>query len=270
MFTIDQANLFKIYSDGVLTGIFSTILFNPADRALFLMVRDKKPIWDPSLWRKPYLGASKALYGRIVGYGVYLSFFDAYSHFFKEKTNHPLLLASLSTGLTTVCLTHHLNVIKMYQWSHQNTGGVIKSAKMMTSEFGSHVFLRGFFQTCLRDCLFSTTFFCLSKQLNTEQNFAKSVVIASSATALTSPINYLRSRIFFDFKDFPVPLTKVCQELAKEMHSKRGLLQKTSYIFFDRLNIGFGTLRVGLGMAVAQKFYHYLKSKPYFNPLVKE
>jgi hypothetical protein len=261
--TIDSVNTFKTYSDGILTGLLSTFLFNPVDRALFLMVRDKKPIWDRSLWRKPYSGVSKALYGRIVGYGIFFSLYEKYTNFYQKRTIHPLLLASLSTGLTSVALTHNFNVIKMYQWSHQKTGGVIKTTRVMAKEYGYGVFLRGFPQTCLRDSIFCVTLFSLSKLWNPEKNFIKNIAIASFATALSSPVNYLRNRLFFDFNEYPIPLTKIWQELAEGVGSQQRFMQKFSYIMHDRLNIGWGTLRVGLGIAVAQKIYDHLKSTSY-------
>jgi hypothetical protein len=140
---------------------------------------------------------------------------------------------------------------------------------MMVSTYGYRVFARGFLETCLRDCLFTTTFFYLSQELNPEKNFTKSVVIASSATALSSPINYLRSRIFFNFADYPVSYAKMWKEVTNEMASQLGFWPKVAYLLQNRLNIGFGTLRVGLGMAVAQKVYNYLKTKSYLNPVTK-
>jgi len=262
-YTVEPKKTVKPILDGLVTGCISTVLFNPMDRALFLMVKDKKPFYEPSLWRSPYQGVGKALYGRIIAYGVYLSFFDLYSDFFKERTKHSLLLASLATGLTTVNLSHGFNVIKMYQWSHKTSNGIIKSTKLMAAEYGWRIFFRAYFQTCLRDCIFSTTYFYLSDKLNKEKRFGMNVAIASTATALSSPVNYLRTRLFFDFRESNVTLTKIFHELAEGVKSKETVPKKISYIVQNRFNIGFGTLRVGLGMAVADKIYRYLKETTY-------
>jgi hypothetical protein len=165
--------------------------------------------------------------------------------------------------MSTVCLSHGFNVIKMYQWSHKVSGGMFKSTKLMAAEYGWRVFFRAFPQTCARDCLFSATYFILSDKLNKEKNFGMSIAIASTSTALSSPLNYLRSRLFFDFRESNIPLTKIIHEIAEGMKSKETLSKKMLYIMQNRLNIGLGTLRVGFGMAVADKIYHYLKATPY-------
>jgi hypothetical protein len=260
---IDHTKNVKPIIDGFCTGCISTVLFNPIDRALFLMVKDKKPFYDPTLWRTPYQGVIKALYGRIIGYGVYLSFFDIYSDFFKKNTQQPLLLASVATGLSTVGLSHGFNVIKMYQWSHKTSDGMLTSVKLMTAAYGWRVFFRALPQTCARDCLFSTTYFMLSDKFNHEKKFERSIVIASGATALSAPLNYLRSRLFFDFQESRVPLIKIAEEIGSGMKLKKTFSRKLAYIMQTRFNIGLGTLRVGLGMAVADKIYHHLKATSY-------
>jgi hypothetical protein len=260
---VNAVNPVKPLIDGILTGCLSTVIFNPVDQTLFLMVKEKKPFFDPSLWKTPYRGVTKALYGRIMSYGVYLAFFDLYSDFFKKRTKQHLVLASLATGTSTVVCSHGFNVVKMYQWSHNSSGGMLQSTKLMTKEYGGRVFLTAFPQTCARDCLFSLGYFILSKKLNEKKKFGVSVLIASSSTALLSPLNYLRSRAFFDFKEPHVPVRRVAQELKEGMQAKKTLFQKVAFIAHSRFNIGFGTLRVGVGMAVADKIYHYLRGCSY-------
>jgi hypothetical protein len=249
--------------DGVLTGCFSTALFNPVDRALYIMVRDKKPIMDPALWKTPYQGVTKALYGRIISYGVYLSFFDKYSDFFSQKVQHPLLFASLATSTSTVGLSQWVNVLKLYQWNHQVSLGMFRSTKQMVNAYGWRVFCRGLPQTLVRDFTFTSTYFFCMHKWNKEKKFAKNVVFASCATALTSPLNYFRNRVFFNFNEPHVPLKLVLHELSEEMKTKKTLWKKVGYIALERGNIGFGTLRVGVGMAVADKIYNYLKETSY-------
>lgn len=261
-FTVDLGKV-KTISDGFLTGCISTILFNPIDRALYLMVRDRKSFLDSSLWKNPYQGVSKALYGRVISYGVYLSLFDLYSDYFKNKVQKPVLLASLSTGVSSVALNHGFNVVKMYQWSHTGSHGMFKSTKLMTSQYGLRVFFKGFSHTCARDCLFSATYFILSDKWNKGKNFEINLAIASFSSILSSPLNYFRSRHFFDFQERDVNLKKMVLELSEGVKLKETLPKKISYIVQNRFNIGLGTLRVGFGMAVSDKIYRYLKETPY-------
>jgi len=52
---------FKKFTDGFITGCISTVLFNPMDRALYLMVKDRKSFFDITVWKHPYLGVRRVL-----------------------------------------------------------------------------------------------------------------------------------------------------------------------------------------------------------------
>lgn len=264
----EPSKVAKSFVDGILTGCFSTFIFNPVDKALYEMVRDQKSIFDPSLWRHPYNGVGLALYGRIVGYGIYFSFFDLYKERFKSVSKHQnvnLLIASVSTGLTSVALTHPINLIKIYYWNHKTSLSLLGAGKELYTKWGWKFFLRGLEYTCLRDVLFSTTFFMLSKRNDERPSFIKDTIVTSCATAVAAVPNFFRNRHFFDFDERPPSIGMMVNEVKVELQKKPQFYQKVNFIFHERLNVGLGTLRVGIGMAIANQVYNYLKHSSYMD-----
>lgn len=249
----------RLIFNGLITGGISTVLFNSLDRALFLMVKENKPILTASLWRHPYQGVTNAIYGRVIGYGIFFSLSDIYRDFFKDKTTHPTLCGSLATATTTVLLCQPVNVMKMYQWNHHVPGAFISSGTQLISKYGWKVMFKGFYPACVRDGIFASTYIGLSEKLNPDKYFTVNLAIASMATTISSPANYYRNRQFFNFDDRKIPLRKTVRELIDETKTKEGLVPKIQYVVHKRLNIGWGTLRVGLGIALANKIYDYLK-----------
>lgn len=256
---VKSNDLLKPVMAGLLTGCVSTAIFNPMDQALFLMIKEQKSFFNPSLWKNPYSGVSRALYGRIISYGVNLTLFDFYSNLYKDKSNHPLLLASISTAISTVGLSHGVNVLKMYQWSHPLSSSLLESTKIMVTVCGWSTFFRGLPETCARDCVFSANYFVLSDTYNSDRNFGISVALASTSTALSSPFNYLRSRQFFDFHEKRPSLKIIFKELSAGIKSHTSVKDKVAFVLHKQLNIGLGTLRVGVGMAVAEQLYKTIK-----------
>jgi hypothetical protein len=256
----------KSFLDGIVTGCISTFLFNPIDKALFEMIRDKKSFFDRTLWKNPYNGVGLALYGRIVGYGLYFSFFDLYEKRCKNLTCHSSLntfIASAATGLTSVALSHPINVIKTFYWNQKTNMSFYQATCEMVQRYRWKVFMRGIAYTCLRDIFFSATFFMLTQRENTPSSFIRETLIIACAAAIASPCNYLRNRHLFNFDEQTPSLTLIYKELIQDLNTETSLLRKAHLIVHGRLNIGLGTIRTGFGMALARKTYAYLKEQPY-------
>ena len=247
--------------NGVVTGSLSALL-NPLDRALHLSVKEKKSILTASIWKNPYQGVTKAFYSRMVSYGVFFSLSDIYKDFFKDKTTYPTLCGSVTTVMTTVALSQPISVIKMYQWNHNVSDKLISSGRYLVRTWGWRVLFKASIPTLTRDVIFTTTYMESSERLNPDKKFTTNLVIASLATALSSPFNYYRSRQFFNFNEGQIPIHKVIRELIEDSKVKKSWISKIKYIGYDSLNIGLGTARVGLGMALSDKIYCWLKTHP--------
>ena len=98
--------------------------------------------------------------------------------------------------------------------------------------------------TLVRDITFGVIYTMISPKLNPEKNFLKDIIIASSATIASSPINYFRNRILISpINKSPTPSTiEIWKELIEDVRTKPN---KLSYVLGNRFCIGRGTLRVG-------------------------
>ena len=98
-----------------------------------------------------------------------------------------------------------------------------------------------------------------------DNGFVNNVLAAFVATAVSSPFNYARMKIYGSAlpvgevdvtKSFSRATTgQVLSELRKEVLAQGpGLFARAQYTF-RILNIGWGALRVGLGMGVGSQIY---------------
>jgi hypothetical protein len=240
----------KKFVSGLIAGTVNTIIFNPVDRAIYLMVKEKKSLIDRSVWKNPYCGVRQAFYGRVIGYGMYFTLFDIY----KGQTSN-VLIASILTGCTTTILTNQMHVIKMYNWNHDTGNKQLFALGVdMYKKYGYVVFFKGAGLTMLRDSLFSSIFYGLSTKYNQEKNIFKDIFFASIGSLAASPINYARNEKYFNF-DVKVNSIDVVKEIGNDI--KNGSIK---HLIFNKFNCGWGTLRVGVGMALSKQIYEQVNS----------
>ena len=236
-------NVFKIILAGLSTGLISTAVFNPFDRALYLMVSQKKSLFDKSLWKHPYNGVSQAIYGRIISYGINFTFYDI----FKQKLQMNSFTAGLLTGTFVGFMANPVSVVKMHNWNKRlSNHSFLKLSKDLSSMYGKTVFLRGLHLTILRDSIFSLIYYS-----NQTDNAYNNIAFGTLATVSASPINYVRNCVFFDFNRKQKVIIK---ETLKTM--KTDIVTGRYYdLVFSKFNCGWGTLRVGIGMAFSKWMY---------------
>jgi len=126
----------------------------------------------------------------------------------------------------------------------------------MYIKYGILSFFRGIHYTFIRDALFSTIFFKLSEKYNKKKSLFNDTIYASLATIISSPINYYRSAMYFNFNDNPT-FYHITEELLNDI--KKNKDKKIYYLLHNKFNIGFGTLRVGIGIAVSKKIYEIIE-----------
>jgi len=122
----------------------------------------------------------------------------------------------------------------------------------MHSKYGLKIFCYGINYTIARDIMFSSFFYTLSDKYNKKKSIWYDICFASFATIMTAPINYFRSRLYFDFNN-PIKLNRMVSELKSEVCNTK--INKFTFLFHNKFNIGLGTLRVGIGMAISKKIY---------------
>ena len=80
------------------------------------------------------------------------------------------------------------------------------------------------------------------------------------ATTLSSPLNYVRNIHYSLPPDIkPDSKNKVLTDLWCKAMEEKSIISKLSHLQ-SRLRLGWGTARVGCGMALASQFYIFIKS----------
>ena len=141
---------------------------------------------------------------------------------------------------------------------------------------GVRCFFVGSSATILRDLVFGG-FFALSrheqlllirsengkvKPPSKTREFVVNMVSASAATLLSSPLNYVRVVHYATPPDTPPqPALTILRTLIATAALKSTVFKKLSYVQ-SRLRIGWGTARVGFGMAFSATLYNFC-SKSY-------
>lgn len=250
---------------GVATGMVSSVVFHPFDKVLYQMNRanetTKVSILTTRLWTSPFQGVSQTTYGRLIGYGLNLPLYDFYKSLFLPYTSHASICSAIVTSLNTAALTHWVSIIKIWQFNNNISGPALQHAQRMKAQYGVSIFFRGMPYTCLRDSLFAGIFFPLSEKYNPNKDFDKDMVIATLASAIGAPVNYARNEIFFNLTQKPRSLRSLLQKLGNELSEKKTLSSKVNHLLFTRFCLGFGTARVGIGMAFARTTYEYIQEQ---------
>ena len=108
----------------------------------------------------------------------------------------------------------------------------------------------------------STSKLTLDQKLMRERRFEAirfliNMYSACMATFLSSPFNYVRN-VHYSTPPEHIPLTTIAifTDLIRAMRLEKGYINKCIYVL-KQLRIGWGTARVGVGMAFGSEFYYY-------------
>ena len=94
-----------------------------------------------------------------------------------------------------------------------------------------------------------------------KNTFLTDLISGLIATTLSSPLNYVRNIHYSLPPDIkPDSTMKVLSELWVKAMEEKTIISKLSHIQ-SRLRLGWGTARVGCGMALASQFYSFIKSQ---------
>lgn len=252
-------NFFSNIGCGFLSGGIVTGVLNPYDRALFLSLMHKRPFIHKQNFKNPYHGISQTLIQRSLSTGLYFPLEDYFlrkteSHFSREQNNLRLLIAGNLAGVLNGLVLNPLSYIKYQCWGRNNYS-FFSQASLMYKNAGPFVFLRGTLATCLRDGLFGATYSYTRNINEKEKGFKRDVLAAALGTIISSPLNYFRNIQFHKntLKTCPT-MRNIFQRLCYEIRQEKSIIEKLKVIQ-HRLRIGWGTLRVAIGMGFGSKLY---------------
>jgi hypothetical protein len=251
---------------GTLTGLIQTFIFNPIDRALYLHIKDHTNFLARSNWINPYHGVFNALGNRVIQYGFYYNIVDFYLEIAMDVdflgSTSKRVAAGIATGMTTAVLLNPVSCVKYHSWGTEHKLSYV--ARDMFRRAGLHSFTRGLGSTAVRDSSFSTIYLTCKRYIDAAfddqgRRFLGNLIVSCFATIITSPINYVRNMKYAaGYEQSNPSFMSIFSKLVQDQRaSHKGFINSTRY-YFNRFAIGWGTVRVGLGVATGQHIYDKL------------
>ena len=282
--TTPPSRLNIYFVSSLVTGVSTTVIMNPYDRALYLSIKQDRPFLSRVNFTSPYQGCGQALFQRTVfGSMYYIMQGELKTHMYpvvKDSIAHtkfiaPLCepLAHLSIGLTAGIaygtITNFMSAIKYYTWGDENRN-FFKSAHEMLKTGGLEPFLKGTTATLSREVAYGCTYevlrHLLKKQFVAENQptqkksfnlfdaeFICNVLAACTGAAASSPWNYARNMQYATKPNEHAPtIRSVLKKLSHDSHAHTGVGFGRMGFFVNALKIGWGTLGTGVRMGIGQ------------------
>jgi hypothetical protein len=156
------------------------------------------------------------------------------------------------------------SAIKYHYWGKNECGneGFLTTARSMFEKGKFRPFFVGTSATILRDLLFGGTFALLRHEIlyiddkeHISSFFIVNLISGCFATVISSPMNYVRNMNYATPPDQRALSTLgTLDSLFQKSKKSKNLISRLLYLQ-RQLRIGWGTLRVGCGMAVGAQVY---------------
>lgn len=241
---------YKHLKTGVLSGVIMTFVTLPFDRAIYFSSKNNIGVFNKNNYINPFNGLVQSIGGKILNYGFYFCMYE------DLKLHNNMLISSFLTGAVSAIFNHPLSLMKSATWNESSKSLYVMGSTMI-KKHSVAVLYRGIKYSILRDSLFSVLFFCLNDKYNQDKNLLKSSLIGTLACSITSPINYYRNAMFFNFNDKPTFIT-ITSNLKQECNSINGLFNKIKYISFNKFVVGFSPIKVGTTISFSRLIYDYI------------
>lgn len=255
-------NILNGVVSSITSGVSGAILFNWADKAQYKSIKYHRNIFDKRNFKYPMQGTFNSIATKIISNGSYFFWLDTYRVLGKTlypTTSKPLseFIAGNLAGSTVAIITNPLSAIKYRGWDKRTP--IIMTATIMYKKGGMKSFFKGTTPRICRDMIFSsgyimTHYYGKEKFGNGKLLFMLDNVSAMVATTLSSPYNYVMNRKYAVKPHNSYPST---YQIFKELyHLTKQESQQVLYLV-RRFQIGFGNIRVALGMTISHRIYEY-------------
>lgn len=270
----DNPRPLVLLTSGFAAGICVAGVLNPVDRALYLSIAKRRSFLDALNWRHPFLGVWQSLFGRAVSSGLWFPLERLAAQKTKDAELPPGVAAAVAgqlAGIANAVVLAPFSFVKFQTWGlPDGKRSFLRTARMIRKRAGAKVFFRGLPATVMRDALFGGIFSGMRQSLRSRAVVRKytgtqylnaahicaDFVAAGVATTVSSPLNYARNMQFGCSLKEPAPTTlAVLVQLRRE--TPRGFAGGSLFLL-QRMKVGWGTLRVAGGMALAAKIFSSL------------
>ena len=267
--TVDR--ILQTVGAGFTSGLVISVFLNPYDRALYLSLKERRPFLRSDNFRKPWKGAFQTLFQRAFSSGLYFPLEDLSRHAIVKiapavRGSAVDALAGQSAGIVSGLLLHPVAFVKYHSWGNDERSLWRTTANLTRSSLGASIFFRGLPSTLLRDMIFGGVFSTGRRRFAAASDypglkFLSNAAAATAATVLSSPFNYTRA-MQFAAGESPVSLSipQLLARLSAEVRARRPTLRDQLWHLQFRLQLGWGTLRVTLGLSLSAGMYDALST----------
>lgn len=167
---------------GLLTGISSAIIFNPADKIIFSCCIQNKKITDKSVWNNLFKGCWNNIGSRLITSGLYFSFIDHYSNINPNKMEVAIMTAIVSS------ITNPIQLVKYHSWYHNCTS--VSSIQTIYRSNGIRGMTIGIIPLISRDFVFNYIYLSNKKK----DDHLYNLIVISGALIVSSPFNLIKNK----------------------------------------------------------------------------
>ena len=167
---------------GLVTGVISSILFNPIDKLIFMSCISNQSIFDRSIWCNLYKGTLNTVFTRMITSGLYFSYIDHYSNITENKFHVAIYTACMCS------ITSPIQLVKFHSWHNNQTSK--QSIVSIYKSSGILGFSRGVIALVCRDFIFNSIYLNFKEK---DKHFYNLSIIAM-AISISSPINLVKNK----------------------------------------------------------------------------
>lgn len=268
------------FASGFFTGMFSSALFNPWDRALYLSVKNEISFLSWDNFTSPYHGASQAIVQRAFLNSTYFVMQSEMKYYMDPYLRDNLKLSEASSqfcigigaGAASGALNNPISAVKYHVWGDTNRS-FYSSARQMWSSGGIEPFFNGALATMGRDMIFGSVYEVLRTLIRAELlkhdcglkksrlDFISDSAAACVATIASGPLNYVRNQQYKTPPHIKSPTAgTVLKNVWNESKKCPAFLARMGF-FQQKFQVGWGTARVTVGWAVSQKVFDMTHAK---------
>jgi hypothetical protein len=161
-------------------------------------------------------------------------------------------------------MVNPVTAIKYKSWGREVNRGMLPEAMEMFRKGGLRPFSNGLYPTILRDLCFGGTYTFLRLelqylfQLRPEQQWAANMTAAALATIVSAPFNLVRNVQYATrSREKADTISMILHDFMRDARGQQTTWQRMRYIQ-NRLRVGWGTVRVAIGMAFGHLVYDSL------------
>lgn len=188
-----------------------------------------------------------------------------------EQQSSPVrnFVAGTATGGVMAIILNPLSAIRYKTWGRDVNRGMWTEAFGMIRNSGGSVrpFMNGMGPTLSRDAVFGGCYTWMRLQIQwwgdlpQHEQWKANLIAAGLATVASGPFNYVRNVQYATrSKDTADGTSRILRELVVQVNQLETTLQKLHFVQ-NRLRIGWGTMRVAMGVALGHSVYDWLHDK---------